>query len=235
MPINRQWSFYNPPPAILPPNSAMVYGLDDTQGYDSLLTGQYFQFAARLDNGSPAPPQNGNMVFTYGFGSQEAREAGARYGVSLKPLPGSTPVFQGDGAYVYEDKAALPRVQVVGGKRDANGYFLELTASEPPTRVMLLSEEFLPQQLVVADQWYPGWHAYFHDEPVSVTEGPDIFRTLTLTAKQRSEVAMNNPLEMRYEPTAFRVGLYALCLLLGTAAAIAAAALSARLGGNGRR
>ena len=35
---------------------------------------------------------------------------------------------------------------------------------------------------------------------------------------------MNNPLEMRYEPMAFRVGLYLLCLALGTAAAFGAAA-----------
>jgi len=234
MPINRQWPLYSPPLAILPPNSAMVYGLDDTQGYDSLLTGQYFQFAGALDDGSPAPPENGNMVFTYGFGSREAREAGARYGISLRPLPGLVPVFQGDGAFVYEDKEALPHVQVVGEKRDAEGYILELT-TEPPTRVTLLSEEFLPHQLVVADQWYPGWHAYFHDEPVSLAKGPDVFRTVTLTPRQKKLAAMNNPLEMRYEPAAFRVGLYAFCLALGTAAGIAAAAGSARLGRNRRR
>ena len=78
MPINRRWSFdpFTPPPVILPPNTATVYGLDDTQGYDSLLTGQYFQFAIALDGGSPAPLENGNMVFTYGMGSQ--RGAGGR-------------------------------------------------------------------------------------------------------------------------------------------------------------
>ena len=131
MPINKRWGFYNPPPAILPPNSATVYGLDDTQGYDSLLTGQYFQFATVLDSGSPAPPENGNMVFTYGFGSEKAREAGARYGISLKPMPGLVPVFQGDGAYVYEDKAALPRVQlfVKNLSKESTGYTLTAGAT----------------------------------------------------------------------------------------------------------
>ena len=106
---------------------------------------------------------------------------------------------------------------------------------EPPTRVTLLTEELLPRQLVIADQWYPGWHAYFHNEPVALTEGPDIFRTLTLTAQQQGQVAMNNPLEIRYEPMAFRVGLYALCLALGTAAAIMAAAMSAKSSRSRRR
>ena len=96
MPINHRWSFdpANPPPVILPPNTATVYGLDDVQGYDSLLTGQYFQFAGRLDGGSPAPQENGNMVFTYGLGSREAREAGARFVVTRESLPGAAPVFQ---------------------------------------------------------------------------------------------------------------------------------------------
>lgn len=224
MPLNKRWPLYEPPPAILPPNSAMVYGLDDTQGYDSLLTGQYFGFAGALDGGSPAPPENGNLVFTNGFLSPEARQAGARYAVSQTPLPGLTPVFQDNGNYVYEDQAALPRVRVVGEKRDDEGIILEMTASEGPTRVKLYTEELWPRQLVIADQWYPGWNAYFHNEPVELTEGPDIFCTLTLTARQQSLGAMNNPVEMRYEPTAFRVGLYALCLALGTTAGIVSAA-----------
>ena len=223
MPLNKRWSFYGPPPAILPPNSAMVYGLDDTQGYDSLLTGQYFGFAGAMDGGSPAPPENGNMVFTNGFLSPQARQAGARYAISQTPLPGLTPVFQEAGNYVYEDKAALPRVQVIGEKRDAEGGFLELT-SDPPTRVVLHSEELFPGKIVVADQWYPGWNAYFHGKAVELTKGPDIFRTLTFTPGQQSIAAMNNPVEMRYEPTAFRVGLYALCLALGAGAGIVSAA-----------
>ncbi len=217
MPLNKPWSFYGPPPAILPPNSATVYGLDDTQGYDSLLTGQYFGFAGAMDGSSPAPPENGNMVFTNGFMSPEARQAGARYAVSLTPLPGLTPVFQDAGNYVYEDKAALPRVQRDDGKEvKALALF--------PTRVFLLTKELLPRQIEVADQWYPGWHTCFANEPVIVAEQPNVFRTLTFTPQQRNIPAMNNDLEMRYEPTAFRVGLYALCLALGTAAGIFAAA-----------
>lgn len=231
MPVNRRWSFERdkPPPVVLPPNATTVYGLDDTQGYDSLLTGQYFQFATRMDRGSPAPQENGNMVFTYGYGSREAREAGARFVVTREPLPGVAPVFQDDGAYIYEDQEALPRV------RNAAGKMVETIPSAPPTRVVVLTEEFLPRQIVVADQWYPGWHTYFRGETVALTQEPDIFRTVTLTTRQQHLVAMNNPLEMRYEPEAFRVGLYALCLALGGTAAITAAAGTRRLNRRRRR
>ena len=232
MPINRRWNYndpFKPPPAILPPNTATVYGLDDTQGYDSLLTGQYFQFAIALDGGSPAPLENGNMVFTYRLGSNEAREAGARFVVTQEPLSGGAPVFQDNGAYVYEDKGTLPRV------RDMEGGAVETITPTPPTRVVLMREGFLPHQVVVADQWYPGWHAYFYGETVTLTPGPDVFRTVTLTAKQQQLTAMNNPLEMRYEPETFRVGLYALCLAMGGAAAMTTAAFTLRLNRRRRR
>jgi len=231
MPVNRHWNYSDPskpPPVILPPNTATVYGLDDIQGYDSLLTGRYFQFAIALDNGSPAPPENGNMVFMYGVGSRQAREAGARFVVTREPLPGTVSVFQNGGDYVYEDKGALPRVQDMGRKT------VEAMTPAPPTRVVMLSEELLPHQIVVADQWYPGWHARYHDKAVALTLGPDVFRTITLTPQQQRLTAMNNPLEMRYEPEAFRVGLYAMCLVLGGAAAVTAAALT-RLNRSRRR
>lgn len=231
MPINRRWSFdpAKPPPVILPPNTATVYGLDDTQGYDSLLTGQYFQFAGRMDGGSPAPRENGNMVFTYGYGSREAREAGARFVVTREPLAGAAPVFQDDGAYVYEDKEALPHV------RNSEGKMVVAIAPAPPTRVILLTEDVLPRQIVVADQWYPGWHTYFGGQKAALTPGPDIFRTITLMPAQLTLSPTNHPREMRYEPTTFRVGLYALCLALGGAAAITAAAFTTKLNRRRRR
>jgi len=232
MPLNRRWSLTDrPPPAILPPNVATVYGLDDTQGYDSLLTGQYFAFAGALDGGSPAPPENGNMVFTYGAGSREAREAAARWIVTLEPLSGQQPVWSGGGAFVYEDEKAADRIQMRGGKSEGYGPAYFLPGWGPNQVRVLMNDGFAaPQSLVVADQWYPGWRAYFHGEEVQMTQGPDVFRTLTLSARQQHFSALNNPLEMRYEPEAFRVGLYALCVAMGAAAAVTAAASHGKLG-----
>lgn len=62
-PINSSWSlFETPKDAILPPNSAMVYGLYDVQGYDSLYTKRYQEQMARVQGVDPSPPENGNMV-----------------------------------------------------------------------------------------------------------------------------------------------------------------------------
>lgn len=229
MPVNRKWSLYRPPPAILPPNAATVYGLYDTQGYDSLLTGQYFQFAGALDGGSPAPPENGNMVFTYGVGSPEARAAGARFIVTRGPIEveGLILRFSDASGYVYEDVKAGK----LFGTRDGGKYELVKIA---PTRVNLYCPkaegDTQPAWFTVADQWYPGWHARIGGlTEVTIQKGPYLFRTMNTTPRQRLSAAMNNSLEMRYEPTSIRIGLYALCLTLGGAAALTAAAVSTKL------
>ena len=61
-PINPNWSLFQTPKAILPPNAAMVYGLYDVQGYDSLFTKQYKDLMHSVQGEDPSPPENGNMV-----------------------------------------------------------------------------------------------------------------------------------------------------------------------------
>ncbi len=208
MPLNKLWPLNEPPPAVLPPNAAMVYGLYDTQGYDSLLTKQYFEFAGQMDGGSPAPPQNGNMVFTNGYGTRQAREASARFIVSQESLTDTRLAsrFQDSGVFVYEDTEAAPRVQALGSTLTPDG----------PNRLRLKG----PAVLIVSDQWYPGWHAFAEGQEAPIVKEPDIFRSVATP---------NGTAEMRYEPMAFRIGLYLLCLALGTATAFGAAAGTGRL------
>jgi len=226
MPLNSRWPLFEPPPAVLPPNAAMVYGLYDTQGYDSLLTKQYFEFAGQMDGGSPAPPQNGNMVFTNGYGTPQARAASARFIVSQGPLTDTRLAlrFQDSGVFVYEDTGALSPVQA---NTPGESFRLRETA---PSRVMLEGNGDKPfSEITLADQWYPGWKAKFDGLPLAVAPGPIVFRTVTLTPRMQEMSREKVFVEMRYEPTAFRVGLYLLCLALGTAAAFGAAAGMERL------
>lgn len=61
-PINPEWSLFQTPDAILPPNTAMVYGLYDVQGYDSLFTRQYKDLSSEVQGQDSSPVENGNMV-----------------------------------------------------------------------------------------------------------------------------------------------------------------------------
>lgn len=235
MPLNHRWSLTSaPPPAVLPPNAATVYGLDDTQGYDSLLTGQYFQFAGAMDGSSPAPPENGNIVFTNAYASPEAQAASAHYIVSKQPLAEGflTEVMQDNGVSVYENARALPRV------RESSGNEKFRLDDSVPTRLEIERNGTQEESAItIADQWYPGWLAWINQQPVSITQGPYVFRTVVPTTPRQglSRGRGKTAIEMRYEPEAFRVGLYALCLALGSAAAIMAAALPRCLTGRRRR
>lgn len=61
-PINPSWNLYKTPNAILPPNAAMVYGLYDVQGYDSLFTKSYKDWSSKIQGEDSSPQENGNMV-----------------------------------------------------------------------------------------------------------------------------------------------------------------------------
>ena len=72
-PINPKWSLWETPKAILPPNAAMVYGLYDVQGYDSLYTKTYKDLSSNVQGVDSSPPENGNLVlirqYTPGVGT----------------------------------------------------------------------------------------------------------------------------------------------------------------------
>src|SRR5690606_27834587 len=52
----------NHPAGTLPPNGAMVYGLHDVSGYDSLSPKAYREFLVQGEGADVSPPLNGNMI-----------------------------------------------------------------------------------------------------------------------------------------------------------------------------
>lgn len=91
-PINPTWSLFQTPDAILPPNSAMVYGLYDVQGYDSLYTREYKDLSSEVQGEDSSPVENGNMVMIKRADPQRlARYLGARFTISadgISQVPG---------------------------------------------------------------------------------------------------------------------------------------------------
>lgn len=208
MPMNHAWGLgpqgAPPPPTVLPPNAATAFALPETQGYDSLQTGRYVGFASAMDSGQqPSPPENGNMIFTYGAGTSQAREAGARYLVSVAPLSGfGAPVFTDGQTEVYQDGAALPVARMEDGKAAGATWI-------SPTRIDIMPP--VPGTLILAEQWYPGWQVA--GTGALLERGPDVFSTVT---------GLSGPpavAHLRYQPAAFRTGLY-----LGLAAILVLAA-----------
>lgn len=229
MPLNQTWALYGPPPTVLPPNTGMVYDLHDTQGYDSLLTKRFITWAAALNSGPPAPPENGNMVFTHGYASPEAQDAGARYIVSRAPLPLSPflrLVYQDNQMGVYENTHALPRLRAAEGTVTEAG-------NEPPTRITLLIGD-APRggTLTVAEQWYPGWQERIGKQGWTPLEpSGSLFRILAYPATEGGRTTI----AQRYAPDTFRLGLYLLCAALAGLTALAAWEWESRRSGRDGR
>lgn len=107
-PINPEWSLFRTPDAILPPNAAMVYGLYDVQGYDSLYTRAYKDRLDEIQGRDSSPIENGNMVLVKGY----TEELGniAKYVLSARPLrdSGLELVEAVDGVRIYRIVGARP-------------------------------------------------------------------------------------------------------------------------------
>lgn len=99
VPINPDWSLFQTPKAVLPPNAAMVYGLYDAQGYDSLYERGYKETSSDVQGQDSSPVENGNMVLFRRY-KPNVRALGSIV-ISGTPIPGLVPTSVVDGVSVY--------------------------------------------------------------------------------------------------------------------------------------
>jgi hypothetical protein len=221
MPVNPGHFSFSGPNSILPPNGAMVFGLRDVQGYDSLFPGQYKAFmdeiAAPVDpQFKSAPLQVGNMVLAKNPDSPLAPLTGARYIVSRDtlPLPNGSYV---EGLYVYELPGAV-------GRARADRAAIRWVRDEA-TRVEIEINASAPTSLTLADEDYPGWVASVDGRPVEIQRADRIFRRVAVPAG-------SHRVTFEFRPAAFRIGLYLALAVLATCAACLIGSRRARpLGG----
>ena len=206
MPINTHWSLdpNHPPQAILPPNSATVYGLDDIAGYDSLFTSQYIQFIASLNGGAPTPTENGNMVFPNGYLSPLIREAGVKYLVTDTPIDATEELQLEktiDGHYVYANRVTMPMYW------DPSGNVLSVDKISPTHTRLKMVEGLGGNRLMIAEQWFPGWHATLDGQSIPIAPEPDIFKTIIWNTASKN-AGRTITVDLRFEPMSIKIGLY---------------------------
>jgi len=220
----RAWSLLHTPLAVLPPNSATVYGYYSPQGYDSLSIDDYYKFAAKVEHKSPAPVENGNMMLLENYTSPGLESAGVKWLVSMQPLHGGDLklLWHGEGTYLYE--RACPsrfRVNMVGG-----------TTVEPTiiktglNYVQLRLPSVGRGTLLAADTWYPGWR-YFVDGQPAVASRYGVFCQLKLAADGQSVL-------MVYYPASVLCGMFVSLMALAVLVAVAAGRWMAALKSGSR-
>ena len=166
----EKWTLFDLPEAMLPPNSATVYGYYSVIGYDSLFTSTYREFANEMQHGIASPAANGNMVL---ISRLAADAAGCGYYVSAEPLLADDElnrskrfglVASGPDGYVYHTGLAWP---YAGTRVPPAGQVARLFSWQPADAhrstanriyVLLCPDQAGP--LRIAEGYYPGWIAY---------------------------------------------------------------------------
>ncbi|MEO6907636.1 MAG: hypothetical protein ABI210_07070 [Abditibacteriaceae bacterium] len=118
----------NHPSGVLPPNGAMVYGLHDVNGYDSLSPKAYRDFLVKGEGADVSPPLNGNMILINNINSSSLEVLHAHFVVTEGNLPQGTidvshlhQVWAGDGCVVYERKI-VSDTPIIGGQNFYPGW-----------------------------------------------------------------------------------------------------------------
>ncbi len=225
-PVNSVWGLDTAPPAVMPPNGATVFGLRDVQGYDSLFTGQYKQFAdgfARVNAQGikdASPPAVGNMIFMQNPNSPDAPDTSARYVITLPAsspyagivsMPPSGSPITGTNMLVYNLPSSKLRCRFKpdGSSQTLKPEFMHDGSDEVAVRVDAPTDGLLCLQ----DEYYPGWKAKVDGHFMPVLRHDGIFRAVRLKAGRHIVV-------FQYLPASFRFGLYLALITLCTAVSV---------------
>jgi len=249
LPLYRAWGLERFPTAVLPPNSAMVYGLSDAQGYDSLYLARYRSVLAAVEGRDPSPPANGNMVLGSLGDASLLPALGVVYVVSHEPLslPGLTLERSGE-VNIYRVEKFLPRAymarsatptadllgSLAGLKQAAQGGVVLETSEQVPATTPALGPRsavtILKQDLnrVRLKAWQAGYvvlsDAYYPGWRAWVDGKPATIYIANGAFRAVRVGPGEHDVEMRFEPGSFRLGLFA--TLLAAAIGMAAAALA---------
>lgn len=256
MPLAQSWGLADFPRAVLAPNSAMVYGLCDVEGYDSLYLARYRSVMAAVEGRDPSPLANGNMLLGTPPDATLLRALGVEYVLSQAPLdlPGLTLERAGE-VNVYRVEKFLPRAYLarsVVAARDLPGALAELRRAADGAAVI---EGLEPRVMAATQAASRGGVSLQQEGPnrLSLKAGSGVVvvsdayypgwrayvdhrPSQVLIANGAFRAVITGPgqhdVVMRFEPTSVRLGLFATFVALAMAMAAAGHGLTARRRGG---
>lgn len=205
-PINPKWSLWETPKAILPPNAAMVYGLYDVQGYDSLYTKTYKDLLSSIQGVDSSPPENGNMVLMRRY-APDIRLF-ADWIVMGEPFSDSdpqrlVPLERVDGLYIYTNERAVITANV-SSNPDVLRVMWAFHSSlnyVGPNQVMAACSRYYYGPLGAGTVNYPGWVARSGAKRLDIDYGLPVLQTKAWVQGPFSAL-------FSFVPFSFRLGLF---------------------------
>ncbi|MBI2940420.1 MAG: oligosaccharide flippase family protein [Chloroflexi bacterium] len=243
-------------PDALRPNTAMLAGLEDVRGYDSMFPRQFVEYWSLIE-----PPdallynQIANLRRAASLASPLLDLLNVRYIVTAERLdePGLRPVYDGE-LRIYERPSALPRAFFVGGAQpvpDVTASRRAITAPgfDPRRTVVVEGPATGPQtggfaEVEIAQRWADRMQLHVHAPSAGhVVVLESYFPGLTARVNgadapvYRADAnfravpvpAGDSVVEVRYNPDSFKLGLFASFLAAIVVALVGAYPLWRRL------
>ena len=198
----------------LHPDAAMVYGLYDVRGDSPVKLQRYEEVYGEMGRADP--------VYFYPierWSSPWLDRLGVRWVLSgpseeAPPGLGWKLAYAGRDARVWERPGAIPLARLEG--RGSGGARIERRL---PGEWRVAWNSPVPDRLVIAETWDPGWRATVDGRPVAIEPRDGILMTVPLPAGSGSA-------ELRYHPAGFTLGM--MLSLLGLRVLAAGATLARR-------
>jgi len=178
------------PEHVLWPNAAMLYGLSDVRGYDSIIPRRYTQYMARLGvQDLLAFNRIGPLMDPQALDSPLLDLLNVRYVVSVRPIahPDFRLAFRDGDVRVYEHMNALPRALLVPQAR----------VIEDPDRLLDELARIDPRQTVLLEQ-QPTADSQTSDSETHAVRN-------TQYAIRNTQYAVRNTRIVRYTPTEIEI------------------------------
>ena len=200
-----------------PHNAAMVFGLRDIHGSDSLRVKSSFELVS---------PPDGNQAMYPDPDSPLMDELGVRYLMTDRELSGKWKLVHSGEARIYENAQVQPRARTIRRsdpvgrpglpRAEARGRVTDSPLRHGTALVRDESDRVLLQvkvresgaSLVLMDSLFPGWRASVDGESAPIYLANHAFRAVPLPEGDHT-------VEFRYEPATYRVGLFISLLTLG--------------------
>lgn len=228
--LNTRWSLYEPPPAVMPPNTSVMYRYYEVGGYDSLLPRHTKQVLDWINGTDSAPVENGNMQFVKqpserlrwlrveriltsdGWLSVGGDASGVYLGraeLAEQISPDQLAQAWENGVVLLDAEQGTQALQQYGAGvsvPNAQIEWQEYRANRLRLRVVNPSNQ--SSWLLLSDTYYPGWRAEVDGSPVPLVRANHAFRAVPIPPG-------THEVQMRYIPTHFVAGLIASGTALG--------------------
>lgn len=182
-------------------NAAMVYGLFDPRGDESIKMARYERYYAEL-----ARPERIFSLPIEHWRHPRLDELGVRWVLGppkkAPPVDGWRTVYEGEDATIYERPTAFELVRWQDAENTADGITVE---RREPGLWQLGWQSRRARTLIIAECWDPGWRARADGRELAVELVDDVFMGVELGPGA-------GRLELRYRPHGLMAGL-ALSLL----------------------